>query len=343
MKPTFLEALSSQLLTDSEADARVDRMRFPGLVPEMRAPSSEANLVFVLENLAEYEAGWNLFVDEPSQALFVKILCQRIRGAEHVRLPLDPDSYWRAHDEVSSLSSEAQVTDAGTDFVLGVYDLRRFGFEFSARCHLLNVLDTFALRQYEIHRPCGAVAARPGDFVIDGGAAWGDTALYFADKVGTAGRVVAVEFVEENLAVLYENLALNPRLAARIEIESSALWDTSGEELGYSMAGPGTSVSSGVGESRAHTVSIDDLVIHHRLPTVNFIKMDVEGAELHALQGARATIEHFRPHLAISAYHRPMDLTALPQWINDLGLGYRFFLDHFTSHQEETVLFATSD
>jgi len=38
-----------------------------------------------------------------------------------------------------------------------------------------------------------------------------------------------------------------------------------------------------------------------------------------------------------------MDLTALPQWINDLGLGYRFFLDHFTSHQEETVLFATSD
>ena len=88
------------------------------------------------------------------------------------------------------------------------------------------------------------------------------------------------------------------------------------------------------------TISIDDFVIERKLSRVDFIKMDIEGAELCALKGAERTIRAFKPKLAISLYHRDTDFTEIPDHLNKLGLGYKFFLDHFTVHGEETILFA---
>ena len=76
------------------------------------------------------------------------------------------------------------------------------------------------------------------------------------------------------------------------------------------------------------------------LPRVDFIKMDVEGAELMALRGGEAALRRHRPRLAISRYHRPEDFFSIPIWLDSLGLGYRFYLDHYTIHHEETVLYA---
>jgi hypothetical protein len=68
--------------------------------------------------------------------------------------------------------------------------------------------------------------------------------------------------------------------------------------------------------------------------------MDIEGAELPALRGAEATLRAFRPKLAIALYHRLDDFIDIPAYLDGLGLGYAFFLGHFTIHSEETVLFA---
>ena len=70
--------------------------------------------------------------------------------------------------------------------------------------------------------------------------------------------------------------------------------------------------------------------------------MDVEGAELRALRGAEMTIREHRPKLAISVYHQPEDIYSIPRFLAELGVGYTFYLDHFTTHGEETVLFARS-
>ncbi len=70
------------------------------------------------------------------------------------------------------------------------------------------------------------------------------------------------------------------------------------------------------------------------------IKMDIEGGERGALDGARATIARCRPGLAIAAYHRPDDLWRIPLAIAGLDLGYRF---HLRSHAHcgfDTVLYA---
>jgi FkbM family methyltransferase len=53
--------------------------------------------------------------------------------------------------------------------------------------------------------------------------------------------------------------------------------------------------------------TIDKLVDELRLPSVDFVKMDIEGAEMQALKGAVATVRRFHPRMAISVEHRPSD------------------------------------
>ncbi len=63
---------------------------------------------------------------------------------------------------------------------------------------------------------------------------------------------------------------------------------------------------------------------------VDYIKTDIEGSELKALQGAEKTIRTHKPRLAIALYHRDDDFVVIPDYLRKLSLGYDLFLDHFT-------------
>ncbi|HEY8097641.1 MAG TPA: FkbM family methyltransferase, partial [Methylobacter sp.] len=79
------------------------------------------------------------------------------------------------------------------------------------------------------------------------------------------------------------------------------------------------------------------------IPRVDFIKMDIEGAELAALKGASESIQKFKPRLAISLYHRLSDFIDIPSEIRRLHPEYRFYLGHHSVHQEETILYASAE
>lgn len=77
------------------------------------------------------------------------------------------------------------------------------------------------------------------------------------------------------------------------------------------------------GDGMIDAVSIDSVLDGNR---VSIIKLDVEGEEENALLGARRSISAFRPHLAVSAYHRIDDLWKLPDLIDSIEPGYQYRL-----------------
>lgn len=90
------------------------------------------------------------------------------------------------------------------------------------------------------------------------------------------------------------------------------------------------------GGNKVEIVTLDDDINE----AVTFIKMDIEGFEYKALQGAKNHIINDRPCLAICLYHKPEDLWQLPLYINDLVGSYNYYIRHYTMFHGETVLYA---
>ena len=65
------------------------------------------------------------------------------------------------------------------------------------------------------------------------------------------------------------------------------------------------------------------------LPRVDYIKLDIEGAELDMLHGAAKTISRWKPKMAISAYHKPEDLWTLASYVKSLRSDYEFKFRHY--------------
>ena len=218
-------------------------------------------------------------------------------------------------------------------------------FKFNHNAHLLSFytrspLNTFFLKQYYLNKE---VKPEQGEIVIDCGACWGDTPIEFASTVGEEGFVYAYEFIPRNLELININLELNPDISSRIKIIQNAVWSESKKEVYYKDQGPGSTVKfekfDGY-EGSCTTLTIDDLVKKENISKVDFIKMDIEGAEPDALEGALKTIKKFKPKLAISIYHNLGDYSQIIPWLNSLNLKYKFYIRHHTIHTEETVLYA---
>ena len=347
MAGTFMSDLALRLVGgafDAFGSENHDALRFPDSSEEISYDRAGAlEMTGWVRDLAEpLEFTYRLLGDEYSRRELVGVMAYRILGPRRIRLERNDTAYQAAVAALPSLVKQPKtVAVALLDGWLNRYDLTPIRFPIQADLHPLNVLYTYQLEQYWYAN--NGVGAHEGDIAIDGGGCWGDTALYLAHKVGPRGRVHCFEFSPDNLPTLEANLALNPSLAERIRIERHALWSKSGEHLSFNPAGPGTRVGSGGGGGtyQVSTLTIDDLAAREKLPRVDFIKMDIEGAELDALRGAERTLRTHRPKLAVTLYHRLQDFATVPRYLADLGVGYRFFLDHFSINQEETVLFAT--
>lgn len=155
---------------------------------------------------------------------------------------------------------------------------------------------------------------RPGGCFYDVGAHIGFYSLLAARLVGEEGRVVAFEPDPTNVAVLQENLTRNN--LSEVEVIPAAVWNHSGHVTFQRSAAESPEVSSrrggvvgsnreapGSGRIEVEAVSLDEFARDHRLPTM--IKIDVEGAEVQALQGARNLIAQTRPILLVEVHHQP--------------------------------------
>jgi hypothetical protein len=72
-------------------------------------------------------------------------------------------------------------------------------------------------------------------------------------------------------------------------------------------------------------VKLDDIADELKLGRVDFIKMDIEGAERHALAGARRLLAAHKPRLAICIYHAPDDPEVIPRVVREANDTYQTF------------------
>ena len=123
------------------------------------------------------------------------------------------------------------------------------------------------------------------------------------------------------------------------EIYQKGVWHENAElcfSVGVHPGGAKISLEDS-NEMKISTVSIDNVLNGEE---ATFIKMDVEGAELNALKGARETILRYKPKLAICVYHKPEDIWEIPSYILSLNSSYKLYLRHYSLVTAETVLYA---
>lgn len=102
-------------------------------------------------------------------------------------------------------------------------------------------------------------------------------------------------------------------------------------------AARGSGAISEDGESTILSISLDE-VLANFAPT--FIKMDIEGAEIKALWGAKRMICESLPDLAVCVYHNINHLWDIILLLKSWNLGYNFYLRSYNAYAMETVLYA---
>src|ERR1700693_1564929 len=126
-----------------------------------------------------------------------------------------------------------------------------------------------------------------------------------ASGLVASGQVFAFEPVPRNLSYLREHLALNR--VTNVEVLPMAVSDKNGassfevEETGF------MGHLSGVGSMTVSTATLDSLVEEGKVLPPDYVKMDIEGAELLALRGASRTFQRFRPVLFLATHGREVE------------------------------------
>ena len=190
------------------------------------------------------------------------------------------------------------------------------------------------------------VHLKNSDVLIDAGAYDGDTILDFLKiSDNNFNKIYAFELDKWNYDKLQKNIEELPQaVAAKIMIINKGLGEKS-ESINYIPSNKSTviltddNLNENVSLSQAELVPLDETINDN----VTFIKMDIEGAELSALKGARHLIQKYKPTLAICVYHKFSDLWEIPLYIKKLVPEYKIYFRHYADCESETVCYAVID
>ncbi len=176
---------------------------------------------------------------------------------------------------------------------------------------------------------------------VDCGAYNGDNIADFINfENGCFKRYYAFELNSKNCEELETNINLNwgeNHYRDKFVIENKGISDST-KTIKYIDAVEGSKVNI-EGTEIGEVVSIDDYFCGLD-EKVSFIKMDIEGAELDALEGGRKIIGSYLPKLAICIYHKPEDLWKIPLFIKNNWNDYKIYIRHHTELMTETVCYA---
>lgn len=196
-----------------------------------------------------------------------------------------------------------------------------------------------AQAEHEIYFPPDLFTLNDNEVFVDCGAYTGDTIRSFLQQTkGQFKELLAFEPDSINYKKLVELIATLPKdVARRIKTSDLALGRCS-EQLYFNAQGVASSSLSVSGGVLIHSEPLDSIIID-KAPT--YIKMDIEGAEIEALEGSIKQIRAYLPILAISVYHYQDHIWNIPLMLHSLSTDYQFYLRRYTPHVlDDLVLYA---
>jgi len=172
----------------------------------------------------------------------------------------------------------------------------------------------------------GEQDVQSGDIVLDCGA---NVGVYTRVALRNGAKlVVAIEPAPENIECLRRNFAAEIS-GGRVILYEKGVWDK--DEMLVMRVDPQNSAADSFIIQREGAVetkqlpltTIDKLVAELKLERVDHIKMDIEGAEQRALQGAHDTLARYHPRMSLASYHLPSDPEKMPQLIRQAWPEYK--------------------
>ena len=157
------------------------------------------------------------------------------------------------------------------------------------------------------------------EIYIDAGAYTGDTIELFVERTnGCFKRVIGFEPDTKNYAEFSKRFADEQR----IEAKPQGLF----KDQRVLRFGADAGRASGLSETGGTEVPVTSIDIELAGDPATFIKLNIEGAELDALEGARGTIENWHPRLCVSGYHLASHLWEVPAKFCELSNSYEIYL-----------------
>jgi FkbM family methyltransferase len=179
-----------------------------------------------------------------------------------------------------------------------------------------------------------------GDIVLDCGA---NVGTFTREAIAEgAAIVVAIEPAPNNVECLRRNFAAEIA-AGKVIVYPKGVWDKD-DFLTLSVSNTTSAMDSFVIQGGTHPgvtvplTTIDKLVLELKLPRVDFIKMDIEGAEQRALAGGAKTLAAYRPRLEISVDHLQEDPQMVPIVIRKIQPDYRIACLETELHRKQLRL-----
>ncbi len=261
----------------------------------------------------------------------VKFICDRDKakqGTEKFGIRIiSPDELIKKHLDATVVVGTSDYTEEVIEF------LRTY---FSDECIIPLVSRITLEHQLKQYFEESIMEYRDGEIFVDCGCYDFESSERLMN-ICDVKKVYAFEPDIQNLEKVKSNIE---RLGCKdkVEVFNCGLWDKS-TSLHFNSSGDMMSMvcGEGDGEDSIEVVALDSVIKEK----VTFIKMDIEGSELKALQGGRNLIRTYMPKLAISIYHKWEDLIDIPVYIHELAPEYKLFIRHYFYSPAETVLYAT--
>lgn len=193
----------------------------------------------------------------------------------------------------------------------------------------LSYMEGFTDRQKEQYFEDFLNLEERDEVFVDVGGFDGFTSLEFIKRCPGYRSIYIFEPESKNMEVIKTRLANH----ANVNFIQKGLSNKK-DRVKFSIEGS----TSAISEDGAIEIPVDALD-HMLCESVTFIKIDIEGLEGLAIEGARHTILKSHPRLAIGVYHKNDDFWRIPEQVLSIRKDYDVYVRHYTEGVTETVMF----